>query len=399
MYSTKKILIVDDEADIALILKLHLEDAGYQTSWANEGNLALAMLDEEEYVAMLLDVKMPGMSGIEVLEQIRQAGKDVAVIMMTAHGSESLAVECMKAGALDYFVKPFDISDILQRIARVISFREAVIHKERLEREKDDFVSMLSHDMKNPLAAVIGSIDIMREGRLGAVNPEQMEYLQSAIESCNEVVAMIDNLLDIHRFEAGCMQMQLRAVNPADLVISATQRFIVLAGHEQIQLSVELERDLPYIVVDNNAFTRIIGNLLGNAIKFTPSGGRITVRCRTYFSDDLAALNIPEYAHPPGLLNKFTKHFCLSVKDNGPGIPPEEHSQIFQRFVQSRANTRMKIGTGLGLAFCKMAIESFGGVIWVNSAEGMGSEFIFLLPGHDAIDTALNDIQEERERE
>ncbi|OGT97460.1 MAG: hypothetical protein A2079_01200 [Geobacteraceae bacterium GWC2_48_7] len=396
MDNLNKILIVDDEADIALILKLHLEDAGYETSWANEGSLALAMLAEEEYAAMLLDVKMPGMSGIEVLEQIKKNGKNVAVIMMTAHGNESFAVECMKAGALDYFVKPFDMSDILQRIARAISFHNAVIHKERLEREKDDFVSMLSHDMKNPLAAVIGSIDIMREGRLGPVNSEQVEYLQSAIESCNEVVAMIDNLLDIHRFEAGCMQMLLRAINPPDLIMSATQRFIVLAGHEQIHLSVELEKDLPYIVVDINAFTRIIGNLLGNAIKFTPSGGKITVRCRTYLPDDLAALNIPEYAHPPGLLNKFKKHFCLSVKDNGPGIPPEEHSQIFNRFVQSRKNTKMKVGTGLGLAFCKMAIESFGGIIWVNSTEGAGSEFIFLLPGHDAIDAALNDIQKER---
>lgn len=396
MNDSNKILIVDDEADIALILKLHLEDAGYQTAWANEGSLALSMLAEEEYAAMLLDVKMPGMTGMEVLEKIQETDKKLAVIMMTAHGSESFAVECMKAGALDYFVKPFDMSDILQRLARAITFHNAVVHKERLEREKDDFVSMLSHDMKNPLAAVIGSIDIIREGRLGPVNSEQVEYLQAAIESCNEVVAMIDNLLDIHRFEAGCMQMHLRVVNPQDLIRSATQRFLVLAGHEQIHLSIESEKDLPFIVVDSNAFTRIIGNLLGNSIKFTSSGGFISVRCRTYFVDDLATLNIPEYAHPPALFGKFKKYFCLSVKDNGPGIPPEEHSRIFNRFVQSTKNTKIKVGSGLGLAFCKMAIESFGGIIWVDSTEGEGSEFIFLLPGHEAIDAALNDIQGEQ---
>lgn len=392
MDDQRKVLIVDDEADIALILKLHLEDAGYQTAWANEGALALAMLAEEDFSALLLDVKMPGMNGIEVLEQIRKTGKDVAVVMMTAHGNESLAVECMKAGALDYFVKPFDMADILQRIARAISFQNAVIEKRRLEREKDDFVSMLSHDMKNPLAAAIGSMDIIREGRLGAVNSEQVEYLQSAIESCNEVVAMIDNLLDIHRFEAGHMQMQLRAWNPPDIITAATHSFIVLAAHEQIQLTLELENELPYIVVDRNAFTRIIGNLIGNAIKFTPQGGSITVNCRSYTPDALATLNIPAYADPHPLLYKFERIFFLSVKDNGSGIPPEEHAHIFDRFVQSRKSTRMKAGSGLGLAFCKMAIESFGGIIWVNSTEGQGSEFVLLLPGHNPIDAALNAI-------
>lgn len=396
MDDQKRILLVDDEADIALILKLHLEDAGYSTSWACEGSIALSMLAEASYAAMLLDVKMPGMSGIEVLEKIHETGRDVAVIMMTAHGNESLAVECMKAGALDYFVKPFDINDIVQRIARAISFQEAVIEKRRLEREKDDFVSMLSHDMKNPLSAVIGSIDIIREGRLGPVNIEQVEYLQSAIESCNEVVAMIDNLLDIHRFEAGQMQMQLRVFNPVDLITSATQRFTVLAGHEQIHLSVNLENDLPYVFVDRNAFMRIIGNLLGNAIKFTPSGGRISVRCSSYHVSELDTLNIPLYAHFAGLSEKAASFLCLSVKDNGSGIPAEEHSQIFERFIQSRRNSTMKAGTGLGLAFCKMAVNSFGGTIWVESAEDKGSDFLFLLPGYDTSDVSLSAIDLKR---
>ena len=178
--SPEKILIVDDESDIAQILKLHLEEFGYITSWAADGETALQQLWSNGYDLVLLDVRMPGISGVDVLQRIRDNGFDSAVIMMTAHGNENLVVECMKAGAADYIAKPFDIDDMMIRMERALKNRRTVQLKKMLEQEKEDFIFMLSHDMKNPLTAVIGSIDIMREGRLGEVNPEQSEYLQSA---------------------------------------------------------------------------------------------------------------------------------------------------------------------------------------------------------------------------
>ena len=168
------------------------------------------MLKGGGFSLALMDIKMPGMNGVEVLKRIREAGLDVAVIMMTAHGSEDLVVECMTSGAVDYISKPFSLDDTLQRVERAIVNRRMLLGKNRLEQEKEDFFFMLSHDLKNPITAVIGSIDIMREGRLGPVNPEQVEYLQSAIDSCNEVVAMIDNLLDVQRFETGRMPVVIR---------------------------------------------------------------------------------------------------------------------------------------------------------------------------------------------
>lgn len=373
------ILIVDDEPDIALILKLHMEEAGYGTAWAKDGKVALEMLAQDDYSLVLLDIRMPRLGGVEVLRCIRESGRDVAVIMMTAHGNEDLAVECMKTGAIDYFPKPFALDDVLPRVQRAIAYRHALIEKQRLEREKADFVSMLSHDLKNPITAVIGSIDIMREGRLGPVNNEQVEYLQSAIDSCNEVVVMIDNLLDINRFEAGKMQMNIRRYNPVEIVTTAANRFAKAAEYARITLTMDLSVKVPFINVDRNAFTRIIANLLSNAVKFTPEGGGVTIFCRSISRGDISGVKIPEYVTIPEGFSKNRQFLILGISDTGDGIPPGDLSRIFERFFQSPRSERG--GAGLGLAYCRMAMEKIGGLIWAESELGNGSMFKIMLPG------------------
>jgi two-component system, sensor histidine kinase and response regulator len=377
----ERILIADDEADIAAILKLHLEDFGYITAWAGNGQAALQMLMDGGYSLALMDIKMPGMNGVEVLKQIRESGLDVAVIMMTAHGSENLAVECMTSGAVDYISKPFFLDDTLHRVERALANRRMLLSKKRLEQEREDFFFMLSHDLKNPITAVIGSIDIMREGRLGPVNAEQVEYLQSAIDSCNEVVAMVDNLLDVQRFETGRMPVVIRPHNPVDVASAAVKRFSKAAEHERIDLVLDTDGDTPEVAVDRNLLSRVFANLLVNSIKFTPEGGNITVSCRCVRSTSTHRIRIPVYFVPPA---GFANRHCfvrISVKDNGNGIPHEDLDHIFERYIQSHnAVSRERGGAGLGLAFCKMAVESFNGIIWVESEAGVGSEFIILLP-------------------
>ncbi len=377
----ERILIVDDEPDIAAILKLHLEDAGYVTAWAGNGEAALEMLTGGNFSLALLDIKMPGISGVEALNRIREAGLDTAVIMMTAHGSESLAVQCMTSGASDYFSKPFSLDDMMQRVDRALANRRTQLGNRRLEQEKEDFFFMLSHDLKNPITAVIGSIDIMREGRLGPVNSEQEEYLQSAIDSCNEVVAMIDNLLDVKRFEAGRMPVVIRPNRPAEIAAAAVQRFVKAAEHDGIALTLEADADTTEVAVDRNLMNRVLANLLVNAIKFTPSGGEIRVSCRCIRNSGAHRIRIPVYVMPPAGFANRNCFVRISVKDTGNGIPHDDLDHIFDRYAQSRNGAgRERGGAGLGLAFCKMAIESFNGIIWAESEEGVGSEFIILLP-------------------
>lgn len=379
----ERILIVDDEADIAAILKLHLEDAGYFTAWAGNGEAALQMLREGRFTLALVDVKMPGLSGVEVLRRIQSDKLDAAVIMMTAHGNEDLAVECLTSGAVDYVSKPFSIDDILQRVNRAIANRQMLNSKIRLEKEKDDLFFMLSHDLKNPITAVIGSIDIIREGRLGPVNAEQAEYLQSAIDSCNEVVAMIDDMLDVQRFESGRMPVVIRPHRPSEIVVAAFERFSKAAEHEGIELIQAVEEGTAEVAVDRSLLYRVLANLLVNAIKFTPMGGRIVLSCSCIRNTAAHRLRIPVYFLPPA---GFTNRNCfikISVKDTGSGIPPEDLDQIFERYTQSHGAGRcseQRTGAGLGLAFCKMAVESLNGIIWAESEGEGGSEFIVLLP-------------------
>lgn len=379
---TDKILIVDDEPDIGLVLKQFLDDEGYVSALVCSGSAALELLDSEnKYTVVLLDIKMPGLDGVTVLKHLKDMGSNAAVIMMSGHGSEELAVECMRNGAEDYISKPFAFDDMHLRIERARSNRRERLEKQLLQQEKDDFILMLSHDMKNPLTAVIGSIDIIREGCLGAINEEQKEYLHSAIDSCNEVVTMIDNLLDIRKFEADMIQMEIRPHNAQELIEKIAQQFARPARHDGIELVLDIEPGVSTVAIDKRSFTRVLGNLLGNALKFTPEGGRITVASRCVTSAGLSEIKIPSYATIPPAFMDNDCFLRLSVHDTGNGIPESELERIFDRYTQLiRRTERERGGAGLGLAYCKLAINSFHGLIWAESTAEQWSEFIILLP-------------------
>ena len=377
-----KILIVDDEPAIGQTLKEFLDYHGYSSSMVSSGSAALDILESDKSITLvLLDIKMPGISGVTVLKHLKERGSDVAVIMMSGHGSETLAVECMKDGAEDYISKPFSFEDLRQRLERTLTHRWERIEKLRLQQEKEDFILMLSHDMKNPLTAVIGSIDIIREGCLGAVNEEQGDYLQSAIDSCNEVVFMIDNLLDIKKFEAGKLQMTIHPYNVIELISKASNQFARPAKNDGIEFSVDLKPFEAEIAVDNKSFNRVLGNLLGNALKFTPSGGKISISCHSFPKDEMLEQNIPGYVQVPPDFLKHDRFIKIIVGDTGNGIPENELESIFDRYTQFARKTGRELGgAGLGLAYCKLAIESLHGMIWAESGADYGSKFIILLP-------------------
>ena len=377
-----KLLIVDDEPEIGRTLKQFLDDEGYTSLFVSSGSAALDILENDNsYTIALLDIKMPGIDGVTVLKRLKERGSEVAVIMMSGHGSEDLAVACMKDGAEDYISKPFSFEDLLQRIDRTITHRWERIEKKRLEQEKEDFILMLSHDMKNPLTAAIGSIDIISEGCLGTINAEQKEYLHSAIDSCNEVVTMIDNLLDIRKFEAGKLQIKIKPCNPQELISKIVSRYARQTILDGIELTADIDVGSSETAIDESSLSRVLGNLLGNAIKFTPEGGRIIVSCRSVTGSSAQELRTPSYVSTPP---DFFENRCfirLSVRDTGNGIASDELDRIFDRFTQfARKTENKRVGAGLGLTYCKLAIENFQGIIWAESEPEQWSEFIILLP-------------------
>ncbi|MBJ6726192.1 response regulator [Geomesophilobacter sediminis] len=504
------ILIVDDEADIALILKLQLEDAGYETVTARDGVEALEEIARRNFSLILLDIKMPRLDGLQVLERLseqdRARGEETPVVMMTAHGSEDIAVDAMKKGALDYISKPFSTDDLLQKVEKAIALsktreenrrlarqleeerrkmeavlqgmadllvavdtegrviavsrktetvlglpREELIGRpveevlkgdipggelpirtvlksgepsldvgyimhagdvtfpvlssasplrdadgwlvgsveiardvsklKELEQEKEDFVSMLSHDLKSPITAVVGSIDLVREEKLGLVNDDQREYLNAAVESCEEMVEMIDTLLGIHKFEAGKMRLSFREEDPAALVKKSLQRFQPIAERAGVTLIEAIDAEAPYILVDRSSFTRVLGNLLTNAVKFTQEGGEIEVSLDVVEEIDEATARISPLSYASRDLPQGGPYVRIRVRDTGCGIPADALETIFDRFVQAKNRRLGKTrGTGLGLAFCRKAMDAHRGWVWAESELGKGSVFTLLFP-------------------
>jgi len=257
----------------------------------------------------------------------------------------------------------------------------SLIDKKQPGETKEDSDNILFHDMKNPMTAAVGSIDIIREGRLGPVNEEQVEYLQSAIDSCNEVVSMIDNLLDIRRFETNNMRLTIRHENLSEIIRKITEQFAGTAKYVGIELSLNLGASIPDIAVDRRAFVRILGNLLGNSLKFTPKGGEIVISCEYLKNDDANRRRIPLYLKVPKAFSDSPAFVRITVRDTGNGIPSQDCELIFDRYAQSKnASGREGGGSGLGLAYCRWAVESFKGLIWAESQEGAGSEIVIQLP-------------------
>jgi len=261
--------------------------------------------------------------------------------------------------------------------------------------EKDDFIPMLFHDMKNPITAVIGSIDIIREGRLGAVNPGQAEYLQSAIESCQEVVTMIDNMLDMRRLNTGVMQYKISPVNPFTLLETAVRDFSAAAERENVSLALTIQTTGCTIAVDGTVLARVFTNLIGNAFKSVPEEGSITISCGCVERGKLSKTEIKAATDSCGGVPAAAGFVRISVSDNGSEVSSDDFANILERYAQpDNATMRSRGGAGLSLAFCKKAVESFGGCIWVENNEGEGSRFTILLPGYSNNATRDNSNEE-----
>lgn len=235
-----------------------------------------------------------------------------------------------------------------------------------LEKLRDDLTHMIIHDLRTPLTSVIMGMQTLEIA--GDLNADQREMTDLAVAGGNTLLGMINDLLDVEKLESGSMQIDYATLSPDQLVTSAVRQVDSLLKNKKIRLVVEIAPELPSFQGDENKLRRTLVNLLGNAIKFTPSGGDVTV-----------AVTGEVRARGSGSPDEPFLAFCVS--DTGEGIPPEAFGRIFEKFgqVTSRAGGRT-MSTGLGLAFCKLAVEAHGGHIGVESTVGDGSRFRFTLP-------------------
>jgi len=225
-------------------------------------------------------------------------------------------------------------------------------------RRKTDFVSSVSHELRTPLTSIKGYAAILLEEKLGQLPPAVKERLEKINRHSDELVHMVNDLLDIARIEAGKMSMKIEPQDLKDIISSASDLIMIQCKNKNIELAMKLPKAIPFVIADRSQIERVFINLLGNAVKFTPAHGKITIKANT--KNGVAQVDI---------------------SDTGTGIPPDALSLIFDEFyrVDNLINQQVK-GTGLGLSLVKHIIEAHKGKIWAESELGKGSTFSFTLP-------------------
>jgi PAS domain S-box-containing protein len=225
-----------------------------------------------------------------------------------------------------------------------------------LDRLKEDLTQMIVHDLRTPLTSLLGGLQTMEH--LGELNVDQQEFLQLSISGGQTLLRMINDLLDINKMEDGSLALEYTPIDVTGLVERALQQIAALAHDKELALVRQIPHELPQLLADEDKLVRILVNLLGNAAKFTPVGGTVTVSASVEAQEAVFA-----------------------VRDTGEGIPRAAFERIFEKFgqVETRKAGR-RMSTGLGLTFCRMAVEAHRGRIWVESELGQGSTFFFALP-------------------
>ncbi len=371
----ERILVVDDEESVRILLKRTLTEAGYDVVTAANGQEALDKVSQLQVRVVLSDIKMPGISGIEVLRKLTADHPDICVIMATAVTDTQTAIDIMKLGAYDYISKPFNQDDLLMRVRKAIEKLEleekikesaaelevAMRNAQVANQAKSDFLASMSHELRTPLTSILGLSEVLQEEYFGKLNSKQKEYLNDIHESGQHLLLLINDILDIAKIEAGKMELELGPVVVKELLENSLIMIKEKAGKHNIKLDVDLAPEIKGLKIqaDERKLKQIIFNLLSNAVKFTPDGGRIQLGASC--EDEKLA---------------------VAVTDTGIGISLEKQEGVFQEFYQVEAGLRDKTpGTGLGLPLSRKMVEMLGGEIWCESeGEGKGSRFVFTIP-------------------
>ena len=359
-----RILVVDDEEMNRRLLRDILESQGYQVTLAEDGQQALDMVFAAPPDVVLLDIMMPKVDGYEVCKQLRQDARTahLPIQIITALKDHAEMLKGIRAGANDFLTKPIDAEEIRLRVKNAVlakhlydKVQEALVKLRELELLRDNLTNMIVHDMRSPLTVISGSFEIIMQEQ-DRLSPPQNEFAAMGQDSCRQLIEMVTSLLDVGRLEAGEMPLSRVACDIREIARTAVEAVAVLGRERKLTLRVTGESANAH--VDRDITQRVFVNLLGNAIKFSPDDGCIEIE-----------------------ISSTGQAVRVAVTDQGPGIPPEYHQRIFDKFGQVEARKKhKKYSTGLGLTFCKLAVEAHGGQIGVESAVGAGSTFWFSLP-------------------
>ncbi len=374
-----EILIVEDEAGMRKTLSGILEDAGHSVTDSETGSEALKRIRENPYDIVITDIRLPDVSGLEILEVAREVNPEAAVIMITGYASLETAVDAINEGAYAYFVKPVNIDEVKTTINNALKQQRLLLENRRLVEDlqlsnrrlaeaneelmklsqlKSEFLANMSHELRTPLNAILGFSELLLDRVPGEINEQQEQCLRDILVSGHHLLQLINDVLDLSKIEAGKIEFRPEHFDLREVIATVERTTATLLAEKGHELKMGVDEALPSIYADGGKIRQVILNLLSNAIRFTPSGGKIAVQ-----------------AVKEGDACK------VSVSDNGIGIREEDIVRIFDEFVQAdRSGVGGEGGTGLGLTIAKRFVQMHGGHIWAESEYGKGSTFAFSLP-------------------
>lgn len=370
---TKKdpvILVVDDTEDNLDLLEFALKRKPVTMLRATSGKECLVLANEKQPDVILLDIQMPEMDGFETLKHLKAntVTARIPVIFLTAQRKDPGSIEAgLMLGADEYLTKPIDTDELIVRTKTLVKLKQI---EAELERTKADFMAMLVHDLRSPLAGIKDVIEFIRELEKSKeqLTADHFTLLTASQESAERMLQLINNLLDISKFEAGKITLHKEAVSIPLLIERTIKQVEFPFRQKNVSLQVDVRNDVSTAMIDAGKVGQVIMNLLSNALKFTAGSGHVQI---TAENDEVNVL---------GRSGK-QKVICVTVKDTGMGIPAEELHTIFERYKQASSAKRIRQkGTGLGLAICKLIVEAHGGMISVQSEPGKSTTFRFTLP-------------------
>jgi two-component system, sensor histidine kinase and response regulator len=368
---TLRVLVVDDETGMRLAIARVLTTFSvrpgdddttitFDVQTAETGEDALERMAAAVPDILLLDLKLPGISGLDVLKRVNERGLPTLTVMITAYATLETAIDATKQGAHDFLPKPFTPDELRIAIRRVVKHLLVQREARRLAHEKRQvrfqFISVLGHELKAPLAAIEGFLQILKDGSAGTDPAVLGQVVDRALVRAGGMRTLIAELLDLTRIESGQKRREFADVDVREVAQAALDTAGPVAAARRVELALHAPEHVP-LVADRGEIEILFNNLVSNAVKYNRDGGRVDVT-----------------------VDPTDAGLRIEVADTGIGLSGEEAARLFQEFVRIRNDrTRTIPGTGLGLSIVKKLAQLYGGDVTVESEPNVGSRFTVTL--------------------